>query len=228
MGSPCELQLYAAEHGQAQRAICAVVAEVERLEQLYSRYRDNSLLSSINRVAAAGDSIAVDVETAGLLNYAATCFRQSDGLFDITSGVLRRAWNFASGCLPDPARIEELLSRVGWDKVRWEAPLLTFPVAGMELDFGGVVKEYAADRAASICREIGVRGGMVNLGGDISIVGPRLDGDAWRIGLQHPRSKGDITRNLCLHNGGLASSGDYERCMVLEGVRSGHILNPRS
>jgi FAD:protein FMN transferase len=228
MGSPCELQVHAAEDAGAQRAISAVVTDVERLEQLYSRYRDDSLLSSINRVAAAGGGVAVDAETASLLNYAATCFRESDGLFDITSGVLRRAWNFTSGSLPDPARIVNLLSKVGWDKVRWDPPVLSFPVPGMELDFGGVVKEYAADRAASICREIGVRSGMVNLGGDIAIVGPRPDGDTWRIGLQHPRSQGDIMRTLCLHNGGLASSGDYERCIVVDGVRYGHVLNPQS
>jgi thiamine biosynthesis lipoprotein len=163
----------------------------------------------------------------GPLN-ADACFHESDGLFDITSGVLRRAWNFASGCLPDRAQIEKLLSIVGWDKVRWEPPVLNFPVPGMELDLGGVVKEYAADRAASICRDMSVKSGMVNLGGDISIVGPRPDGDTWRIGLQHPRSRGNMMGTLCLHNGGLASSGDYERCIVIEGVRYGHILNPRS
>ncbi len=130
--------------------------------------------------------------------------------------------------MPDPGRIESLLATVGWDKVRWDPPLLSFPIAGMELDLGGVVKEYAADRAASICREIGVPSGMVNLGGDISIIGPRPDGDTWHIGLQHPRAKGEIMRTLCLHRGGLATSGDYERCIVVEGVRYGHILNPRS
>lgn len=228
MGSPCELQLYTATEAEAQCAMAAVVADVERLEQLYSRYRDSSLLSSINRVAAAGGSIGVDDETAGLLNYATTCFRESDGLFDITSGVLRQAWNFASGRLPDSTRIAALLARVGWDKVRWEASVLTFPVPGMELDFGGIVKEYAADRAATICRDSGVGSGMVNLGGDISLVGPRPDGDSWRIGLRHPRAQGELMRTLSLHRGGLASSGDYERCIVVDGVRYGHILNPRT
>ena len=228
MGSPCELQLFAGTDAAARQATSAVVADVERLEQLYSRYRDSSLLSSINRIAALGGSVVVDSETAGLLNYAATCFRQSEGLFDITSGVLRRAWNFAGGALPDPGRIESLLATVGWDKVRWEPPILGFPVAGMELDLGGIVKEYATDRAATICRDNGAPSGMVNLGGDISIVGPRPDGDAWRIGLRHPRAPGDVMRTLALHSGGLASSGDYERCVVVEGVRYGHILNPRS
>ena len=79
MGSPCEVQLFAAEEAQAQRAISAVVADVERLEQLYSRYRDSSFLSTINRVAAKGGSIEVDSETTSLLNYAGACYDQSDG-----------------------------------------------------------------------------------------------------------------------------------------------------
>jgi thiamine biosynthesis lipoprotein len=228
MGSPCELQLFSADETRAQRAIAAVVADVERLEQLYSRYRDSSLLSSINRVAAHGGSIAVDDETAGLFNYATTCFAESDGLFDITSGVLRKAWDFKSGRLPDPVAVERLLAQVGWDKVSWDPPVIGFPVAGMELDLGGVVKEYAADRAASLCRDRGVHSGMVNLGGDIAIVGPRPDGDTWRIGLQHPRSRENLMGTLQLHAGGLASSGDYERCLVIDGVRYGHILNPRT
>ena len=228
MGSPCELQLFAETDADAQPAISAVVADVERLEQHYSRYRDSSLLSLINRVAAAGGSIEVDAETAGLLTYAATCYRESDGLFDVTSGILRRAWNFTGGALPDPKRIVELLPSIGWDKVSWESPALGFPVPGIEIDFGGIVKEYAADRAATICRDHGVPGGMVNLGGDIAIVGARPDGDAWRIGLHHPRAPGELMRSLAMHGGGLASSGDYERCIVIDGARYGHILNPRT
>ena len=228
MGSPCEVQVFAPDEAVASRAIDAAVADVDRLERLYSRYRDDSLLSSINRIAAVGGSIAVDAETAGLLDYAGTCYRQSDGLFDITSGLLRKAWDFRSGTLPDRARVEPLLAKVGWDKVRWESPVLTFPVAGMEIDFGGVVKEYAADRAASVCRALGATGGMVNLGGDIAIVGPRPDGDAWRVGLQHPRSREQLIGMLDLDRGGLASSGDYERCIVVDGVRYGHVLNPRT
>ena len=130
--------------------------------------------------------------------------------------------------MPDPARIDELLPRIGWDKVLWKPPTLRFTVPGMELDLDGIVKEYAADRAATICRQAGVDSGMVNLGGDIAIVGPRADGEGWRIALAHPRSPGDISRCVVLREGGLASSGDYERCIEIGGVRYGHILDPRS
>ena len=101
MGSPCNIQLFASNDAEAKRAFDIVVADVERLEARYSRYRDDSFLSEINRVAATGGHITVDDETAGLLNYALTCYEQSNGMFDITSGILRRAWNFKSGQLPD-------------------------------------------------------------------------------------------------------------------------------
>jgi thiamine biosynthesis lipoprotein len=228
MGSPCEIQLYARGQSQARHVIDSGVADVCRLEALYSRYRNDSLLSAINRAAAAGDSITVDEETAGLLNYAATCYEQSDGLFDITSGLLRRAWRFDRGVLPEPEQVQALLELVGWDKIRWKPPVLEFSISGMELDLGGVVKEYAVDRAAALCREAGVLHGIVNLGGDIKIIGPRPDGSPWRIGIRHPRSKGGVLDTLSLRQGAVASSGDYERCIVIDDVRYGHVLNPKT
>ena len=228
MGTPCEIQLYATTHRQARRAADQAIADTRRLEALYSRYRDDSLLSSINRVAASGGQITVDEETAGLLNYAAACHAQSEGLFDITSGILRRAWRFDSGCLPEQALIEELLAKVGWHKLRWQPPTLEFPLPGMEIDFGGVVKEYAADHAAALCWEAGIRHGLINLGGDIKVIGPHADGKPWRIGIRDPRQPDGLLRMVFLRGGALASSGDYERCIVVDGVRYGHVLNPKT
>jgi thiamine biosynthesis lipoprotein len=228
MGSPCELQLFARDHDMSRRAAARATRDVERLEARYSRYQSTSFLSEINRVAARGGRIEVDDETAALLDYAASCHRESEGLFDVTSGVLRRAWRFERGEPPDTEQVQALLERVGWQRLSWARPWLAFPVAGLELDFGGVVKEYAADRAAALCREVGVASGLVNLGGDIAVIGPRPDGAPWRIGIRHPRDPRALLRTVELHSGALASSGDYERCIVFEGVRYGHILNPRT
>lgn len=228
MGSPCDIQLYAADEAEFQRIATLAIADVERLEALYSRYREDSFLSEINRVAASGGSITVDEETSGLLNYADIAYRESGGLFDVTSGILRRAWNFRRGLIPTPDQVQPLLDRIGWDKVEWNPPELAFTVAGMELDFGGVVKEYAVDRVAALCRNAGARYGFVNLGGDIKIIGPHPDGRPWRIGIQHPRSQDDVIKRLSLGRGGLASSGDYERCIEVDGVRYGHVLNPKT
>ncbi len=228
MGSPCSIQFYAAHAEQAQRVIQLVKNDVYRLEARFSRYRDDSFLSEINRVAAHAGSIEVDPETAGLLDYAATCYQQSEGLFDVTSGILRQAWNFKSNTIPDSGVIESLLEKIGWEKLNWRAPVLTFTVSGMEIDLGGVVKEYATDRAASLCREAGVEYGVVNLGGDIKIIGPHDDGSPWRIAIKHPRNPEGVLTTLILDSGAVASSGDYERCITLNGVRYGHVLNPKT
>ena len=228
MGSPCSIKLYARNDKSAQRAAKVAIDDVSRLEAKYSRYREDSFISAINRIAVDGGELSVDDETAGLLDYAATCYQQSDGLFDITSGILRRAWNFKSGKIPESETIQILLNKVGWDKVNWQRPVLTFNASGMEIDFGGVVKEYAVDRAASLCHEIGIRHGIVNLGGDIKVIGPHVDGSPWRVAIRHPRIPGSILQTLLLHSGALASSGDYERCITLNGIRYGHVLNPKT
>lgn len=230
MGSPCEL-LLATDHARAtdaEAAARAVLAEVGRLEQRYSRYRADSYLSELNRVAAAGGNLAVDDETAALLDYAEACHVQSGGLFDITSGLLRRAWRWDRQTLPSAAEVQALLSRIGWRHVRWQRPQLRFLRPGLELDLGGIVKEYAADRAAALLLDHRFRHGLVNLGGDVRVLGPQPDGQPWQVGVRDPHRPGALLVTLPLSQGALASSGDYERCIVVDGVRHGHILDPRS
>lgn len=224
MGGPAEIQCYADHAAQAQHWCRLAEAEVRRLEAKYSRFLPDSLLSRLN--AAAGESaITVDAETAGLLDYAAIAHAQSDGRFDITSGVLRRVWDFRRGIVPSAAQLAAVLPLVGWQQVRWQRPQLQLP-AGMELDLGGMVKEYAADRAAAVMQQHGSRSHWVNLAGDIAIGGPPPHG-AWRIGLQHPRQPGALAV-VDVWQGGLASSGDYERYIEVDGQRHHHILDPRS
>lgn len=228
MGSPCALHLYGDSPAEGEAAARAAMGEVARLERKFSRYLDDSLAARINRRAGDPDGIEVDEETAGLLDYAATSYQQSDGLFDITSGILRRAWDFKAARLPSPGEIEALLPRLGWDKVTWKRPRLVLPVEGMEVDFGGYVKEYAADRVAALLGRHGIRHGLVDLGGDLCAVGPHPDGEAWQVGIRDPRRPESAVASVGLASGGLASSGDYERFMVVEGRRYGHILNPKT
>lgn len=228
MGSPCELQLYAPTPKFAQNVAEKITADIYRLEQKYSRYRGNSFLSQINKIAALGGTITIDEETAGLLNYAQTCYELSDGLFDITSGILRRAWRFDCDELPDDKTIETLLKRIGLQHLQLKDLTLSFSQAEMELDFGGIVKEYAADRAATLCTSLGILHGIVNLGGDIKIIGSHPDKKAWRVGIQHPRNQNKIWKTLKLKAGALAGSGDYERYLMIDGKRYSHILNPKT
>lgn len=202
------------------------MAEVFRIEGRYSRYREDSFLSHINRTAAAGGALDVDVETAGLLDYAYAAYRKSDGLFDITSGVLRRAWDFSSQRLPSAAEVERLLPQVGLDKLEWRRPRLGFPLAGMELDFGGLGKEYAADRAADICLAGGIQSGLVDLGGDVRMLGPHVDGTPWTVNVRDPREPDSALATVAIGRGAIASSGDYERYIEVDGRRYCHLLDP--
>lgn len=229
MAGPCVLQVYASAAAPAETALAAAEAEVRRIEAKYSRYRADSLLSRINASAGQAEGIEVDAETAGLLDYAATAYAQSEGLFDISSGVLRRAWDFRAARLPTPAELEALLPLVGWSRLRWQRPRLVLPLKGMELDFGGFGKEYAADRAATVLERAGLRQGLVDLAGDLRILGPHPDGSPWRIGIRHPRGGPEQAIAVVeLHGGAIASSGDYERYFEQDGRRYSHILDPRS
>jgi len=228
MGGPARLRLVTDDPAVAERAIAAAVAEVDRLERKYSRYRDDSLTSAINRAAGSGSAVAIDEETAGLLNYAATVWRESGGLFDLTSGVLRRAWDFKSGRAPDPDAIDALLPLVGWDKVQWDRERVLLPIAGMELDFGGCVKEYAADSAAAQLRGQGITAALVDLAGDMAALGAPAGAAGWPVGIRHPAARETAVARVVLPAGGLASSGDYERSLEIDGRRYGHILHPRT
>jgi thiamine biosynthesis lipoprotein len=228
LGSPCQVDVYAADLAGAALAFAAVEAELERIEGKFSRYQQDSAVSDINRSAAAGRPIALDDETAALIDYAFACHAKSGGLFDVTSGVLRRAWSFDAAAPPEPAAVQALLPLVGMDKLIWRRPELLFRIAGVEIDLGGIGKEYAADRTAAILAALGVTSGLVNLGGDIVVLGPRPDGSPWMVQLQNPAARGQARAEVAVRRGAVATSGDYERYIEADGRRFGHILDPRS
>ena len=229
MASPCEVRIAGLSEAEAEPLARLAMAEVQRIEAKYSRYRPDSQLSQINQAAGTGRPVQVDAETDHLLDFVDQLYGQSDGLFDVTSGSLRQHWDFKRGRKPDPSALREGLKRVGWGRVYRDGPRIALPVAGMELDFGGFGKEYAADRVSTLLQQAGVRHGMVNLGGDVRVLGPRPDGRPWVIGIQHPRDVNGLLAEMALSGGALATSGDYERYFIDEsGARHCHILNPRS
>ena len=226
MASVADLQLYATDLREANAAARTAQVEVERIEAKYSRYRGDSVTTAINR-AAGGDAVAIDAETAALLDYADACWHQSGGLFDVTSGVLRRIWDFRRGVPPPTADIDAVRASIGWQRVRRDADSIALD-AGMEIDFGGIGKEYAADRAATVLLESGVANALVNLGGDVRALGAHPGGKPWRIGIVHPREPSRAIAQVPIDNAGLATSGDYERYFIHEGRRYCHVLNPKS
>lgn len=228
MASPCTILLDGVSQTQAKQALNHAARETWRLEHTLSRYVPGNPVDQINH--SQGCAITVDDEIALMLDYAGQCYELSDGRFDITSGILRQAWRFdGSDRLPDAARVSALLPRIGWDKVQWQRPQLTLP-DGMELDFGGIGKEYAVDRVLLDLKHRLPKGSavLVNFGGDLACTGPRCDGSPWSVGIEDHRRNHTSSQTLSLRGGALATSGDSRRFLLKDGVRYGHILDPRT
>jgi thiamine biosynthesis lipoprotein len=226
MATPCELRLETDDRATALAAARAVESEARRIELKFSRYRDDSVVGQIN--ASNGKDVCVDEETAHLLNFAANCFDVSAGLFDITSGVLRRIWKFdRSDRLPSPEKIRSVTPFVGWNKVTWRSPVIALP-PGMEIDLGGLAKEYAVDKALAEVQAITREPALVNFGGDLRVSGSRKNGMRWKVAIESVEAVGQLAGLLELADGAIATSGDSRRFLLKDGIRYGHILNPRT
>ena len=225
MASPCEVHVADADRSTAERVLGIAAAETRRIEAKYSRYRAGNIVHAINN--AGGRPIVVDEETARLLDYAQHLFELSDGKFDVTSGVLRRAWRFdGSDRVPSRKAVAALLAIVGWSKARWHPPELTL-LPGMEIDFGGIGKEYAVDRAAALVRPVAEQC-LLNFGGDLLALGPQAGGRAWRVGIESLAGGDAPAKQIDLERGALATSGDARRFLLRNGKRYSHILDPTS
>jgi len=227
MGSACEVVLASHTQNEAESMAKLAIDEVLRIERKYSRYTTDSVIAKINQQAGRG-ALQCDDETWALFQFATQLFDKSDGLFDITSGVLRQAWDFKKPEVPTSQKLEVLLPLVGWQNVVLQDQSIALPLAGMEVDLGGFGKEYAADRAAQVLKEKGVTHGYVNLAGDMRFLGPKPNGEPWMIGIQDPRARDQVVATLPITQGGLATSGDYERYFELNGQRYCHVVNPKT
>lgn len=240
MASPCELLCETDDSDLAERLARFAASEAQRIERKFSRYREDSIVHAIH--ARRGNAIDVDDETARLLNFGEALWRISEGRFDLTSGVLRHAWRFGGGpatdatalmpaaspaASPDTARLDELLDRIGWQRVRWEHAQLTLP-EGMEIDFGGIGKEYAVDRVADWAASQTQAPVLVNFGGDLRCVGAAPANGAWQVGIESIAQFGEAVRRIELKSGALATSGDARRHIEIDGRRVGHVLDART
>ncbi len=226
MASPCEVLIKTNDKSEVEKLASLAFYETKRIEQKYSRYLKDNIVHRINN--SEGKAVALDEETHKLLHYAEQCFGLSEGLFDVTSGILRRAWRFDGGeFAPDREQIQGLLKLVGWDRVALKSDSIQL-LPGMEIDFGGIGKEYAVDRVADLVFRACLRPVMVNFGGDIRCLAPDRPGEPWVIGIEKPGEDGAILGSLELQNGAVATSGDSKRFCLVGGKRLGHILNPRT
>ena len=235
MGTFARVIGVAADSGTAKRSIEAAFAEITKVDELMSDYKDDSEISQVNR---EGFKRAVEVSepTYEVLQKAVEFSKLTGGAFDITVGPLVDLWRSAeeANSVPTDAELAEARSRVGYDKLILDGNEMTvrFAVEGMRLDLGGIAKGYAIDRAVEAMRKEGALGGMVDIGGDIQCFGAPPEGkDRWRIGLQDSRRVGDDTEQgqilmvLELTDAAVATSGDYQRFVFIEGERYSHIID---
>lgn len=163
-----------------------------------------------------------------LFHLAHKIYRDSEGAFDITVGALSRVWGFTNKAyrVPSAAEIKQVLSFVGMHKIQEQNGQIIVP-AGVILDWGGIAKGWAVDQAAKALQNQGIGRGFINAGGDLICWGKNPDGQAWRIGLKHPRHSGFLGI-LELENQAVATSGDYQRFFEVNGIRYHHIFNPKT
>lgn len=227
MASPCELLIDSDDEQLAHHLTSLAYDETKRIEHKFSRYKTDNLLHQINH--AVGLKVEIDPETHRLLTFADTCYQLSNGMFDLSSGILRKAWQFdGSDRIPNADTINHLLPFIGWSKVKFSADSIQLP-SGMELDLGGIGKEYAVDCVAKLCtQEAAKLSVVVNFGGDIQVTQARNNHQYWRIGIESITDEGATAKLLKIKGGGLATSGDSRRFLLKDGKRYSHILNPKT
>ena len=225
MASPCEVLVDSEDMATAERLTSLVADEAWRIEDKFSRYSPGNIIDRIN--TAGGEGVQVDEETAQLIDFSVTLTELSDGKFDITSGVLRRVWRFdGSSKIPTREAVSDVMKYTGWHRVDWKSPVLTM-APGMEIDLGGVGKEYAVDRCASLLRNSTDAACLINFGGDLVATGKPSRRDAWKVGIEALNAERDESDRLVnLVTGGLATSGDARRFLMHDEIRFGHILDP--
>ena len=224
MASTCEILMAVSDETLANKLLHMAASAAWRIEQKYSRYREDGIIPRINN--SHGKPVQVDAETAQLLNFAYQCYELSDGMFDITSGILRKAWPFKPDSKPPSQQlIDSLLPHIGLHKAQWDNPLFTLPV-GMQIDFGGIGKEYAVDSTLTLLKTSTNAAILVNFGGDIACNRCPSIGQPWRIGVEAPYASNEASRLLELRKGALATSGSTHRFLIAGGRRYGHVLNP--
>lgn len=221
---------------EADRAATQVLAdraidEVRRIEDLFSVYKPGSEVSLINTLKA-GQPLKLSQESFYLIEQSLEFSAKTLGAFDITIKPLVDLWSRAgkTQSLPSEQDVRDALDKVGAKNVVLNKAdrTIVFRRDGMGIDLGAIAKGYAADRAAAILRQGGIRSAIVNCGGHIYCIGKRLSGHSWMVGIRNPIDKGKTLLQLPLHDEAIDTSGDYERFFMLDGKRYPHIIDPRS
>jgi thiamine biosynthesis lipoprotein len=232
MGTLVRLVLYAPDRANAEASAARAFSRIRALDDALSDYRETSELMQLSRQAGGG-AVPVSADLFRVLDAAQRFAAASDGAFDVTAGSLSLLWRDARRrqTLPEPARIAAARALTGRDKLELDRRLRTVRLraAGMQLDVGGIAKGFAADEAATVLRQCGIRSALIAAGGDIVVMAAPPGTAGWRVavasidgGSQPPAGY------LTLHDVAVSTSGDGEQFMVAGGLRYSHIFDPRT
>ena len=231
MGTLFVATVWTADSARAPALLHAAHDAVRLVDSLMSTYRPESELSAVN-AAAGGAPVAVSAHTMAVLRKARLYWRLTGGAFDPTVGPVVRAWGFegARGRRPAARALDSLRALVDFGAVALDSARGTvrLPRAGMRLDLGGIAKGYALDLARRALDDPSIRGGTVDLGGNLLVFGQPPTGTQWRIAIVNPRRGDAAIGEVALDSGAVATSGDYEHYLVIDGRRYGHLIDPRT
>ena len=201
-----------------------------RIEAKTSSHIDSSDVVLINRKAGR-ESFDASPETIKIINQSGVASELTFGAFDITVGAVKSLWEFNTDQprIPSESEIRRHLDLVDYRKIQINEENVLLPETGIRLDLGGVAKGYIIDRGVDVLKQAGIRAGIVDAGGDLRIFGDHPYREAWKIAVRHPRStEGEFFGVIQIGEASIATSGDYERYFIREGIRYHHILNPKT
>jgi thiamine biosynthesis lipoprotein len=226
------IEVYGPDAQKLPAAVDEAFDEVDRIDRLMSHYRPESPLSQLNRDAAR-HPVIVERELFDFIADAMAYTRQSDGAFDVTVGPLMKAWGFfrGEGRMPSAGELADARRHVGASHVILNAAAksIQFDQPGVELDFGGIAKGYAVDRAAGVLRARGISAALISAGGSTiyAIASPPAE-EGWAVTIQDPVDPRKSARTIRLKDRAVSVAGSSEKAFEFEGVRYSHIMDPRS
>ncbi len=230
MGTDAFVIVYADNRTEAKDYINTAQEAIFHIENLMNLYDDYSELSRLNR-QDAGDKMQVSDELYYVIERSIHYAEISNGAFDPTFTPLKYLWREAQSQnkQPEETAVGKTLEKVGYDNIELlDNNHIVLRTAGMKLDLGSIAKGYAVDMAVAALREKGCKNALVDIGGDIAVLGSRKDGTPWRIGVQNPFGEGHKETILHIQDTAVATSGDYARYYTIDGERFSHIIDPRT
>jgi len=231
MGSAFDLTLVANNQVEADQLFEQAISEIDRIERLISSWDQASETSQVNQMAGK-KAVKVTKELYDLVFRAKAIAQLTNGAFDPTYASVDKIWTFDGRDVEQPNTeiISASVSKIGFDKIAFD-PLessLYLPLQGMKIGFGAIGKGYAADRVKSLLQKQGVAAGIVNASGDMSAWGIQPNGNPWQVGLINPKNKDKVFAWFPVKDQAVVTSGDYEKFVLINGKRYGHIINPKT